>query len=832
MGSSHSSGQVTPKEEHLPLVKEELHIIESGSNKKKSPPQKSSKKAQNNIDLSELLPSYILNFPIKRETDPEFDARELGEYKVSFRSLQPAKGAIFDGTCISSLLNEKIYHWAYEFLECENAGKKDLDAEKASKEAESEAKIDILNFKRTGLNLTPEYPVPSIDDLDEEIVNWWDKELENQEDSDDSDSETETPVGKWSTLTHNGVYFAPELDPLPKEVFLKFKGKRFELNKLGADMAQSYARLINTEHVKSQVFRDNFFNDFIAYGTESGLKFPAKAKLEDFDFSLIAEYLETNKIKNLSKEEKELKKLESQQLKEKYGFCEIDGKKIELGNFRIEPPGIFMGRGDHPLRGKYKKAITPSMITLNLSEDAPVCPVPEQFAGESWGNIVHNRDGQWIAMWKDPIQNGTKYVRFSSNTHFKGISDFSKFTKARKLSGVVDEVRKKYFETIDECFKFNQLDKPEAQAAIVTHIIDITAIRPGGDKDPTSKAFTVGAQSLMKDNVSFKNGSSVGLFGRPTLPVHLNFKGKDSVIYNNTVHLDAKAVKIMKQLHERAFDVPSDPAELKRMFTSCKLFNKINCKTLNEFMKTLTTEVNLTPKVFRTYNACVLFDHLIRNVDDTDSIGHKTRAYNKANVEVARKCNHQKAITVSSNKAGAKKYARVVQLCVELTISQLEILYWMKISFEMMLGKCSLNNDDMKKIDAHQLRALLEAFDEEASLDSENEDKAKKPLKNKYDLPKNLQPKLKMAATKYAGTLKKLKKAYMSYSEGEEVKNLAANTSKLNYLDPRITVAFCRRCSVPITRFYNKALLLRFPWALDTEADYVFDLKDEIKQES
>lgn len=44
---------------------------------------------------------------------------------------------------------------------------------------------------------------------------------------------------------------------------------------------------------------------------------------------------------------------------------------MQVGNFRVEPPGLFRGRGDHPKMGKLKARIYPRDITINIGE-APV----------------------------------------------------------------------------------------------------------------------------------------------------------------------------------------------------------------------------------------------------------------------------------------------------------------------------------------------------------------------------------------------------------------------------------------------------------------------------
>lgn len=51
-----------------------------------------------------------------------------------------------------------------------------------------------------------------------------------------------------------------------------------------------------------------------------------------------------------------------------------------MGNFRVEPPGLFRGRGEHPKMGKFKKRIYPRDITINIGKGVPVPehPYPDQ----------------------------------------------------------------------------------------------------------------------------------------------------------------------------------------------------------------------------------------------------------------------------------------------------------------------------------------------------------------------------------------------------------------------------------------------------------------------
>lgn len=46
----------------------------------------------------------------------------------------------------------------------------------------------------------------------------------------------------------------------------------------------------------------------------------------------------------------------------------MDGHKQKVGNFRIEPPGLFRGRGDHPKQGKLKKRVTARNVIINIGK--------------------------------------------------------------------------------------------------------------------------------------------------------------------------------------------------------------------------------------------------------------------------------------------------------------------------------------------------------------------------------------------------------------------------------------------------------------------------------
>ena len=141
--------------------------------------------------------------------------------------------------------------------------------------------------------------------------------------------------------------------------------------------------------------------------------------------------MEKDKKLALTKEEKESIKKKQDENDEPYKFCIIDGVQQQVGNFKIEPPGIFLGRGTHPKIGRIKKRIMPEDVIINLSSDATI-PKPN-ISGHTWAKVIHDKSVIWLASWKEEITGKNKYIFTSLDSFFKSKSDESKFDLARKL---------------------------------------------------------------------------------------------------------------------------------------------------------------------------------------------------------------------------------------------------------------------------------------------------------------------------------------------------------------------------------------------------------------
>jgi len=109
----------------------------------------------------------------------------------------------------------------------------------------------------------------------------------------------------------------------------------------------------------------------------------------------------------------------------------------------------------------------------------------------------------------------------------------------------------------------------------------------------------------------------------------------------------------------------------------------------------------------------------------------------------------------------------------------------------------------------------------EEDSDSDESSSSEEKKKKKKKLPSDPE-KIKAAIKKLDESLEawKIKK-----TEKDELKTVALGTSKINYIDPRITVAWCKRMDVPVEKLFSKSLLSKFPWAMKVKKDYKFGNK-------
>merc|ERR1719511_187886 len=189
------------------------------------------------------------------------------------------------------------------------------------------------------------------------------------------------------------------------------------------------------------------------------------------------------------------------------------------------------------------------------------------------------------------------------------------------------------------------------------------------------------------------------------------------------------------------------------------LFDRLNTTILNEYLNTLMP--GLTAKVFRTYNASfTLQQQLDELTNEDDNVTNKILSYNRANRAVAVLCNHQRAVPKTHDK-----------------------------SMENLRNKIKAKKEAVTKAEK-EFKAIK---------------KAKSGGKAEVDKKKKAVDRLK----------EQLNKLEVQEVDKDENKTIALGTSKLNYLDPRISVAWCKKFDVPIEKVYNKTQREKFRWAID-----------------
>lgn len=129
------------------------------------------------------------------------------------------------------------------------------------------------------------------------------------------------------------------------------------------EVAGFYAALLETSHGVDPTFQKNFFRGFLDVLALHPPRNKIKIGENDFerlDFRSMLEHFEVEKEekKSRTKDEKKQIKEDKDELEKKYVTCLVDGRPQTVGNFRLEPPGLFRGRGEHPKKGTLKVSKT------------------------------------------------------------------------------------------------------------------------------------------------------------------------------------------------------------------------------------------------------------------------------------------------------------------------------------------------------------------------------------------------------------------------------------------------------------------------------------------
>ncbi len=423
-------------------------------------------------------------------------------------------------------------------------------------------------------------------------------------------------------LIHNGILVPPKTEW--KKLHILVQGKRIDLVQEQEEMAVAWVKKLGTEYVEDPVFVKNFFKDF-----REAMGIKENIPPEDFDFSPVIKDVEREKAykESLTKEEKKQlsadRKATREARKEKYGFAVLDGIRVEIGGYLAEPSSIFMGRGEHPLRGRWKHGPKESDIILNLSPDAPR-------PRGTWKEIVWQPDSMWIAKWDDNLRGKEKYIWLADSAPLKQQKDIEKFNKAIELRKRIDGVRKHIMVNLGAG------DVARRKTATVCYLIDALKLRVGDEKDP-DEADTVGATTLRPEHIKFGEG---GL-------VTFDFLGKDAVRWQKQVRLPRPVINNVQGLIKSA---------------KSAIFEGVGSKNVSLFLDEVVP--GLSAKVFRTYHASKVVDDFLSSskVSKSDPEFEKKHVATMANLEAAIVCNHKRKPPKTWKESLAKKMERLKKL--------------------------------------------------------------------------------------------------------------------------------------------------------------------------
>jgi len=582
-------------------------------------------------------------------------------------------------------------------------------------------------------------------------------------------------------LRHNGVLVPPRY--VGRGLTVEVRGETIKLSDEQEEMAVAWARKVGTPYVEDPEFAENFHRDFSE-------KLGMKVLPGDVDFSEVLRFVEEERERKASLPREERKRLrderkaEREANKERYGWATVDGVRMEIGNYTVEPSSIFMGRGEHPKRGRWKEGPRQEDIELNLSPDAPLPP-------GNWKGRVWESDSIWIARWRDKLSGKMKYVWPSDSSRLKQEKDIEKFDKAVELGENLGRVKRHIRENLES------EDPLRRKTATVTFLIDHCKFRVGDEKDE-EEADTVGASTLRPEHVSF-NGDGTVTF---------DFLGKDSVRHNLRVEVPEQVVRNLKEFSAGA---------------ESTLFDGVDSKRVSEFLDEVMT--GLSAKVFRTHYTSTAVEEKLDEArvgpDDPDYVKKHTAIL--ANLEAAIVCNHRRTIPKTWERTLQNKKDRLEarkRRAKEQEKKQRQRMREAEGKYRERLAKYEgkLAEDEAK----------LEGYREQLR-EKEGEGRSTKGIKkriaSKRGVIKKQRERIRRLKRTHAQRMEKMRRQLEAKRERqaiekqrlqidayERTRDYNLNTSLKSYIDPRIYYDWGKRVEYDWRSYYPKALRDKFSW--------------------
>ena len=439
----------------------------------------------------------------------------------------------------------------------------------------------------------------------------------------------------------------------------------------------------------------------------------------------------------------------NEEKKAKYGKVLINGVEENLQSWTIEPEGIFFGRGESPLNGFWKKATEPSEIVVNSnSSNLPKLIVDEQETDFDW-NVRWEPNSHFAAQYNIvvgiPNADGsiktvkaTKYkmIQFAANSSVKKEGQSKKYAAASELGKsydlIIQQVEKDFEKARTNC-KFAELS-----TAIAVYMLFEKGIRIGSPEATVNN--TKGLLSLEWGKEVYRQGNKI----------KFNFYGKDSV--KDTSFIETEYADIIEKGWSKYTKLQTDKASIKN------------------YVGNLVPEIKdvFSPKLCRTAVAASVMLKALDAVtakykltkDTPEAL--KKLAFNEANMEVAKKLNHQRGV----NKVAAAKREEANKLKKE------------------GLKEREAKVKELKEKRLQKIESL----------------KAKGNSKEKIA---KIKEQIKKADERIAQSKRDLKFR-------EENGDITASTSKGAYIDPSIVADFCTKIDLSLEKIYSKSQMQQF----------------------
>jgi DNA topoisomerase-1 len=586
------------------------------------------------------------------------------------------------------------------------------------------------------------------------------------------------------TLHHNGVLVPPPYEG--KGLTIKVKGKEIKLTVEQEEMAMAWAKKVGTPYVEDPVFAKNFHRDFSE-------KLGIKVKAGDVDYSTVIAVVEKEREwkASLSREEKKRlaaeRKVAREANKERYGYAVVDGERMELANYVAEPSSIFMGRGEHPLRGSWKEGPQKEDIILNLSPDAPR---PEG----TWKEIVWEPELIWVARWQDKLCGKMKYVWFSDSSDIKQRKEIEKFDKAKAFRRNLSRVQKHIWENLES------EDLKRRKIATVCFLIDELKIRVGDEKDP-DEADTVGASTLRPEHLTFNEDGTVSF----------NFLGKDCVPHFFTKPLPDVVIRNLKEFAANA--------------EAATLFDGVGSQHISGFLDEVMT--GLSAKVFRTLYASDAVKTKLKKtrVKPEEPVYRKKYVATMANLEAAKVCNHKRTIPKSWKKSLEKKKDRLKFLKERAKLAEAKLKKRRKDAQKRHRERTKKREEKLK-VAQEKLENYKQQLAEREQ-GGKSVDALKKRIRSKKKAITQQKQRIRELKAKHEKRLKKLKQRLESRRQRDkaalekmnlrieiqdETRDYNLGTSLKSYIDPRIYYEWGKKVEYDWKNYYSKTLQKKFSW--------------------